>query len=218
MRHGSHRAIKHLLVFELLGPLLIFYGMRAAGVDQVLALIVAALLPCARAVYTLSTERRVSGVTVFVLGAMILTVAMSFIAGSSRVLLIRDAWGMAAMGLWMLITLLARRPFLYEAAQLVFSENQREAWAANWEGSTEFRHVLRVCTGIWGVAFLVDTGFRVMMAAWWPIDLVPILENVLLVITVLALIAFQTVYGRAYLRRRGLRIQGAELVRTERSE
>jgi hypothetical protein len=199
------------LLIELAAPLALFYGLRALGVNQVLALLLGAALSMIRAARTILTQRRVGGVTMFVLGAMVLTVATSFIVGDPRVLLIRNGWGMAAMGVWMLLTLFARRPFLYEAARVVFDEAKQQAWAQSWERFPPFQQLLRICSAVWGGACLIDAGLRVLMAFTLPIDLVPVLDNVLLVLTLGMIVIFQRIYGRRYLRRHGLRLQGVQV-------
>jgi membrane-bound ClpP family serine protease len=210
---GVHRGLVSVVALELAGPLVIFYGLRAAGVSQWIALLAAGALPAVRAVHGLVVERRVSGITVFVLGAMVLTVAMSFVSGSPRVLLIRNAWGTCALGVWALITLWGRRPFLYEAMRVISDRDKQQRWEANWRDHPPFRQVLRIATAVWGAALLADAALRVVMAATLPIDAVPLLDDVLLVVTLAALLAFQRLYGRAYLRRHGLRLRGVELVR-----
>ncbi|TDD12971.1 hypothetical protein E1294_42860 [Nonomuraea diastatica] len=194
------------------GPLAIFYGLRAAGVSQWIALLAGAVLPLARAVHGIVTERRVSGITVFVLATMALTVAMTFVTGSPRALLVRNAWGSAAMALWILLSLLRPRPLLYQARTFMGRDDQA-SWDASWDRFPEFRHALRVLTAVWGAAFAVDTALRVVMALTLPIDVVPVLDNVLLAVTLLVLIAVQRLYGSRYLRRHGLARRGAEIYR-----
>jgi hypothetical protein len=208
---GTHRALSRTLLIELIAPLAIFYGLRALGTDQLLALLAGAVLPATRAAYGIVTRRRAGGVQIFVLGAMTLTVFTSLITGSPRVLLIRNAWGMAAMGVWMLLTLLARRPFLYEATRIVLDEDRQRTWELNWERFPPLRHLLWVCSAVWGGACLVDAGLRVIMAVSLPVDLVPVLDDALLVVTIGVLLLFQRLYGRAYLRRHGLRLRGVHL-------
>ncbi|WP_220449550.1 VC0807 family protein [Nonomuraea longispora] len=204
---ATRRAMYSVLGFEVAGPLAIFYGLRAAGVNQWLALLAGGVLPAGRAVHSIVKERRVSGVTLFVLGTMSLTIAMSFVTGSARVLLVRNAWGSAAMALWLLLSLLRPKPLLYEAR--MFMDREKQAlWKASWEDFSGFRRALRVFTAIWGVAFAVDTAIRVLMALTLPIDLVPVLDDVLLVVTLLALIALQRFWGPRYLRKHGLAIRG----------
>jgi hypothetical protein len=157
------------------------------------------------------TERRVSGMNAFVLGAIALGFAMSFMTGEPRVLLVRAAWGTAAFGVVMPASLLAKRPLLYSMPLLVLPEDKKQVWAANWERYPAIRHALRGCTVIWGVLFLVDTAIRVGMALTLPIDLVPVLDDLLLVVLLVILVVVQRVYSRTIMRRAGLRINGVHV-------
>lgn len=207
---GRHR-VTLLLLVEIGLPLGIFYGARAVGINPFLALLLGAIPPVVSAMHTLATSRKVNGVSVFVLATMTLTVLMSLVSGSARVLLVRDAWATAAMGLWFLATLLARKPLIYEGARLIFDDAKRQAWDENWQRFPEFRRAMRVCTAVWAGAFLLHTLIRVGMALWLPIDVVPATEPVLLALTVLALVVFHRYYGRSFLRRHGLRWNGVKL-------
>ncbi|MFI7034315.1 VC0807 family protein [Microbispora rosea] len=200
--------LSRVLLVHLIVPLALFYGLRWLGVNQILALLVGAAIPATGAVRRIVTERRAGGLDVFTLGTMGLTVAMSFVTGSPRLLLIRNGWGMAAIGVWMLCTLLFRRPFLYEATRIVVDEDKRHTLEVNWERYPAFRRLLWICSAFWGLACLADTAVRVVMAMTLPIDLVPVLDDVLLAVTVLVILSFQRFFGRAFLRRNGLRSRG----------
>ncbi|HZE41025.1 MAG TPA: VC0807 family protein [Stackebrandtia sp.] len=203
--------LSRVLAVEIIAPLVLFYGLRWLGVGQFPALLAGAIIPAAGAVRDFVAERRVGGVRIFVLGTMALTVAMSFVSGNPRVLLIRNGWGTAALGGWMLVTLLARRPFLYEAARVVFDEDKRQIWERDWEQYPPFRRLLRICTALWGVAFLADAAVRVILAFSLPVDAVPALDDVLLVVTIAVILVLQRVYGRSYMKRHGLRMRGVHI-------
>ncbi|MDT7785308.1 MAG: hypothetical protein QOF58_3727, partial [Pseudonocardiales bacterium] len=96
-------------------------------------------------------------------------------------------------------------------ALLVLPEDKKQVWAANWERHPAIRHALRGCTAIWGAIFLADTAIRVGMALTLPIDLVPVLDDVLLVVLLLVLVVVQRVYSRTVMRRAGLRINGVHV-------
>ncbi|MFD2419814.1 VC0807 family protein [Amycolatopsis pigmentata] len=204
--------VSRVLLIHVLIPLALFYGLRGLGVNPFAALLAGGAIPAASAVRDIVVDHRVSGVRVFVLGAMVLTVAISFVTGSPRVLLIRNAWGTAALGVFLLASLLTRRPFLFEAGNIVFDENKRRIWARNWENFPAFRSLLLRCSAIWGLASLADAGVRVAMAMTLPVDVVPVLDDVLLVLTLAFLVAVQRFYGRAHLRRNGLRLNGVEIL------
>lgn len=199
------------LAIDLVVPTAIYYGARAGGLSQTWALILSGVVPALRALWSVITERKISGLNAFVLGAVVLGFAMSFVTGEPRVLLVRAAWGTAAFGVVMLASLFTKRPLLYSMAVLVLPQDKKQIWIANWEKYPAFRHALRGCTAIWGVMFLVDTGIRVGMALTLPIDLVPVLDDVLLVVLLVLLVVVQRVYSRAIIRRAGLRINGVHV-------
>jgi hypothetical protein len=199
------------VLIDVLAPLALFYGLRAAGVDQLLALLAGAAIPVVTGLRDLAAGQRIGGVRWFVLGAMAVTVAGSFITGSPRALLLRGVVLMAALGVFLLITVWARRPFLYEAARAVFDEDKQRTWCRNWDDHPPFRRLLRLCSALWAAACLLDAALRAVIVLVLPVDAVPLAELALLVVTLAALVIVQRVFGRAFLRRHGLRLNGVEV-------
>ncbi|ADJ46461.1 hypothetical protein AMES_4636 [Amycolatopsis mediterranei S699] len=70
------------VLIEVLAPLALFYGLRAADVDQLLALLAGAAIPVVTGLRDLAAGERIGGVRWFVPGAMAVTAAGSFISGS----------------------------------------------------------------------------------------------------------------------------------------
>ncbi|WP_406689772.1 VC0807 family protein [Saccharopolyspora sp. ID03-671] len=196
---------------DLLGPVAVYYLARIAGLAPTASLLLAAAVPVIRAARSYVTDRRVGGVTLFVLGAVALSAVMSLVTGDPRLLLVRAAWGTAALGILLLATLFARRPLLYSAAAAIFDDQRGAEWAANWERYPAFRRVLWSCTAFWGAMFLLDAAGRVVMALTLPVDVVPLLDDVLLVVVVVLLLAFQRIVGRRMLRNAGLRLSGTTI-------
>jgi hypothetical protein len=199
------------VLIDVLAPLALFYGLRAAGVDQLLALLAGAAIPVVTGLRALAAGQRIGGVRWFVLGAMAVTVAGSFISGSPRALLLRGVLVMTALGVFLLVTVSARRPFLYEAARTVFDEDKQRTWCRNWDDHPPFRRLLRLCSALWAAACLLDAALRAVIVLVLPVDAVPIAELALLVVTLAALVIVQRVFGRAFLRRHGLRLDGVEV-------
>lgn len=211
-QQGRKPTISTPLMIEVIAPLAAFYGLRALGANALVALAAGAVITAAGAVRRIITERRVGGVQVFVLSTMVVSLLIALVSGNARILLIRNGWGTAALGIWILLTLFARRPFLYEAGRIAMPPDRVQTWERNWEISEAFQLLLRSCSKFWGVAFLVDAALRVLMAATFPVDLVPLLDDVLLVVNIGAILLFQRLYGRRFLRQRGLRLQGVDLI------
>ncbi|WP_020638131.1 VC0807 family protein [Amycolatopsis balhimycina] len=147
----------------------------------------------------------------FVLGAMAVTVASSFVSGSPRALLLRGVVLMAALGVFLLLSVRARRPFLYEAAMTVLDQDKQRTWRRNWDEHPPFRRLVRLCSALWAAACLLDAGLRAVIVLVLPIDAVPAAELVLLLVTLAALVVVQRVFGRTFLRRHGLRMRGVEI-------
>jgi len=203
--------LSRTLLIDVVAPLAVFYGLRAAGVSPLLALLAGAVLPLAGAARDLAGHRRPDGVRVFVLAVMTVTVAASLITGSPRALLVRSAVLMAALGLFLLFTLRARRPFLYAAAQTVLPPEKQRVWQDNWDRHPPFRRLLWLLSAVWAAGCLLDAAIRLALALTFPVDTVPALDAGLLVVTLAVLLAIQRVFGRAYLRRHGLRLRGVIL-------
>ncbi|WP_432847400.1 VC0807 family protein [Amycolatopsis sp. CA-161197] len=183
------------LAINLIAPAALFYGLRALGVNQWLALLAGVVAPAARAVQTVVTKRRVDTLAVFTLSILVLSVATSFLSGSPRFLLAKDGWMTAAAGLWMLATLL-RTPFLYQVLRSFLGQAARERMERNWLGSPTYRHVLRVTTAMWGVVLVLDAGVRVVLAYALPVDRVPLISGLQYVAVYLALEVATRVYAR----------------------
>ena len=87
----------------------------------------------------------------------------------------------AVGGLWILGTLLSKRPFIFLASRPILEGRigpRGESWDSLWDRLPLFRRVWRVLTVLWGVGTLVDAVVRVLMAYTLPIDLVPALSGV----------------------------------------
>ncbi|MEW2501562.1 VC0807 family protein [Amycolatopsis sp. NPDC047767] len=183
------------LAINLIAPAALFYGLRALGVNQWLALLAGVVPPAVRAVQTVITKRRVDTLAVFTLSILVLSVATSFLSGSPRFLLAKDGWMTAAAGLWMLATLL-RTPFLYQVLRSFLGQAARERMERNWLGSPTYRHVLRVTTAMWGVVLVLDAGVRMVLAYALPVDRVPLISGLQYVAVYLALEVATRVYAR----------------------
>jgi hypothetical protein len=184
------------LLVNVVVPLGLYYGLRGAGVAAVPALLVGAVLPAARTVWTAVRERRLDAVGVLVLVMMAVSVAMAAVTGDPRVLLARDSWGAAFFGLWLLGSLLTARPAVLALGAGVMPADRARAMLERWAGDPRLRaDVVRV-SALWGGAFLLDAAVRVWMAFALPVDAVPGLSTALTV----GLLAVAAVLSRRRVR------------------
>ncbi|MEU6331126.1 VC0807 family protein [Streptomyces sp. NPDC047049] len=200
------RRLAAQLFFELALPLGSYYGLRAAGAGQWLSMVVGGVLLLPWIGYGIVRQRRVEAMAVFTLSLVVAGTLLSLITGSPRVLMIRDSWLTAAIGLWVLGTLLTRRPFIMTASRGIVIAKVGEAglaaWEARWDDEPAFRHHLRLITAVWGAVFLLDALLRVVLVYTIPLDAFPLTSTVLWLVMLGGLFTFHN----WYLTRHGLKL------------
>ncbi|HVV23456.1 MAG TPA: VC0807 family protein [Pseudonocardiaceae bacterium] len=189
------RALVINLVVNLVLPVALFYGLRWLGVGQWPALMLSAVPPAVRAVWTVVSRRRIDMLGVFTLSVLTLSVAVSFVSGSPRFLLAKDGWLTGVAGLWILATL-CRTPFLFQVIRSLLSDEARGRAEGAWRDSPTYRHLLRVTTAMWGVVLVLDAGVRVLLAYTLPVDRVPLISGLQYIGVYAALEIATRVYAR----------------------
>jgi hypothetical protein len=171
-------------------PLLVYYGLRAAGSSIYVAVLVSTLVSVVPSAVTLLRERRLDHLSAYsaamVLGALVL----SLVSGSPRVLLAKGALLTGATGVWFLVSARGSRPLAYSFTRPLLEGRLGwpGGWDHIWEASPRFRRMWRVSSVLWGLGTLADAVLRVVMAWTLPPDSVPLLANVLYGVTAAVLV------------------------------
>lgn len=166
------------VLLDLALPVALFYALRAAGVGQVVALLISGAPPAARIAYTFLRRRRINVIGAIVIAAVALGIVASLLGGDARALLVRNAVLGLPFALWMFATLRARRPMTYEIA-IELLPSRADAFERAWSAEASFRRVWRRLTVLWGCGLLVQTAASTTMAATLPVDDVPGLDSLL---------------------------------------
>lgn len=173
------------VVFEVIVPMALFYGLRIAGVSQWWALMAGVLVAAPYVVWTIVRNRRVDLVALVTLSVLVLSVVLGLLSDDPRTLAIREGWTAALGGLfgaWMLVTVFTGRP-----AQLTLGRTIAEvkrgaegaaAWAARWDTDARFRRGLRINTAAWGGVLVVSAVAHIVLVYALPIDLIALVTNV----------------------------------------
>ncbi|MDP9843369.1 VC0807 family protein [Streptosporangium lutulentum] len=161
------------LALDVVIPLAVFYLARGAGVNQWLALLLAALAPAAGIGWTWARQRRLDATAVFVIVSMALSLLVAFVTGDARVLPARESWLTGAVGLWILASLATGRPFLLDVAGKVSPAGVARRVDSLWAGNRVFRRWMMLASLAWGAAFLLDAVIRVAFAYTLAVDSVP---------------------------------------------
>jgi hypothetical protein len=146
-------------VFEVIVPMVLFYGLRAAGVSQWWALMAGVLVAAPYVGWTVARNRRVDLIALFTLSVLVLSVVLG-----------------------LLVTVVVGKP-----AQLTLGRTVAEvkrgaegaaAWAARWDTDARFRRGLRIDTAVWGAVLLANAVAHVVLVYTLPIDLISLVTTV----------------------------------------
>ncbi|MGZ0149463.1 VC0807 family protein [Kribbella sp. WER1] len=188
------------VLVDLVVPLVIFYGLRRAGVGVVGATLAGSVIPVLRTVYSVVRGRKVDWMAVFVIVALGVGTVASLVMDSPRMLLAKDGVITALCGLWMLGTVALGKPLLLAVgrgiAEAKRGEGGGEVWASRWESEPRFRHGIRLITTVWGVGLVADAVVRVVIAYALPLDAVPGVTTVQWIVLFVLLYGFMMVYSR----------------------
>ncbi|NQE91412.1 VC0807 family protein [Nocardia terpenica] len=110
------RAVLANILINVVAPVALYYGLRAAGFDQWLALFLGIVPPAVRAIWSVVTLRRVDMLGVLTLSILALVVGVSFLTGSPRFMLAKDGGITAIVGLGFCATLL-RTPAYFQLSR-----------------------------------------------------------------------------------------------------
>ncbi|WP_112241788.1 VC0807 family protein [Kribbella monticola] len=188
------------VLIDLVVPLLIFYGLRRAGVGVVGATLAGSVIPVVRTAYSLVRGAKVDWLAIFMISALALGTIASLAMDSPRMLLAKDGVITALCGFWMLGTLLAGKPLLLSIGRGI-AEAKRgkgggEIWASRWDTEPRFRHGLRLITAVWGIGLVLDAVVRVVIAYTLPLDAVPGVTTTQWIALFVVLYGFMIVYSR----------------------
>ncbi|MEV7040988.1 VC0807 family protein [Amycolatopsis sp. NPDC051061] len=173
------------VVFEVLVPMALFYGLRAAGVSQWWALMAGVLVAAPYVLWTIARNRKVDLVALVTLSVMVLSVVLGLLSDDPRTLVIREGWTAAlggVFGAWMLVSVFTGRPAQLTLGRTI-AEVKRgaegaDAWAGRWDTDARFRRGLRINTAAWGAVLLAGAVLHIVLVYTLPIDLIALVTNV----------------------------------------
>jgi hypothetical protein len=184
---GLRRVVRANLLtvlFEVVVPMAVFYGLRAAGVSQWWALMASAVAAAPHVLWTIARKRRVDLTGLVTLSVLVLSVVLGMLSGDPRTLAIREGWVAALGGLfgaWMLVSVFVGRPAQLTLGRTI-AEVKRGAegaatWAARWHTDARFRRGLRIDTAVWGAVLLINAVVQIVLVYALPIDLISVVTT-----------------------------------------
>ena len=197
------RANVMTVVFEVVVPMALFYGLRAAGVSQWWALMAGVLVAAPYVVWTIVRNRRVDLVALVTLSVLVLSVVLGLLSDDPRTLAIREGWTAALGGLfgaWMLVTVVRRQARPADAGPHDRRGQARRRGCGRVGGPLGHRRPVPARAahqhGRWGAVLLANAVVHVVLVYVLPIDLISLVTTVVWFAALACLITWHVWYLR----------------------
>jgi hypothetical protein len=201
--------IAKIVVFDTAGPLVAYTMLRSAGLSSVSALVLSGVLPGVAVLGGLIRHRRLDAVGVLVLAGIAVGTILGLVSGSARLVLMEGSVPTAVFGLLCLASLRSRRPLIFRfALDFMGPDTPR---GRDFDGLWRypgFRHVFRLFTVVWGLAYLAEAAARIVIVETTSTGTALALSKVMPYAVGGVLAGWMFLYGR-HARRQGERMAAA---------
>lgn len=175
-------------------PLVTYYALHALGVSDWTALLAATLAAGVRLVWVAVRSRRVTWFGAVMLAVFGIGLALAFVGGDPRFLVVKDSFTTAGVGLVFLASLAGRRPLTFSAFR-AWQPREAAELDAVWDDEPGVRHVFRVSAVVWGLGLLLEAGLRVPLVYALPLDVAVVASTALQVVAFVLLGGWNAVYS-----------------------
>jgi hypothetical protein len=165
---GRLRALAPIAVFDIAGPLAVYWLLRAAGTAEVTALIISGILPAFGVAAGIVRHRRLDAIGSLVLAGIVAGTVAGLVTHSARLVLMEGSVPTALFALACLGSLLTARPLMYRIAlQTRGGTSAGGDLEARWARPAA-QHAFRVITLVWGATMLAEAVTRVLIVETIP--------------------------------------------------
>lgn len=196
------RALAPVIVFDVLGPLVVYYLLRLAGVGTVTSLIASGAPPALRVCAGVVRHRQLDLIGVVVLVGIIVGGVAGGISGDAHLVLLDGVVPTVAFGAVCLASLRARRPLIWRFALEVlgFDTPAGQALSDRW-ADAPIRRAFRVMTVVWGAAYLAEAAAQISVIETASANAAKATSNLLPVAVTVVVAAWNIAYARGHLHR-----------------
>jgi hypothetical protein len=194
---GRRRSPMLSMVYDVVPSVATYYGLRILGADPYLALLGATAVAALRLLYVLWTDHTFDRFAAFMVVIFAIGLALSFVTGDPRFLLMKDSVTTAVSGLIFGVSWLLGRPLMLTAVQRFGARSDAEAREMEdwWRTDVVFRHMIAVMSGAWCLGLIGEAAVRVPLIYLLPIDVMAGLSTVLSVAVLGGLFVWTQWYG-----------------------
>jgi hypothetical protein len=177
-------------------PVLTYYALHLLGATDWVALLAATAVAGLRIGWDAVRHRRLNQFAVVMLLIYGIGLALAFVTGDPRTLLLKSSLVTGAVGAVFLVTaIIGRRPLTLSALQS-FQPAKAELFAERYRTDPDVRHGFRLTSTVWGVGLLAEALLRLPLVFLLPIDIGYGASEALFVATFVLLIGWTAWYMR----------------------
>ncbi|REE77722.1 hypothetical protein A8990_12742 [Paenibacillus taihuensis] len=168
------------------------YTVLSSHMSSLAALSIATLIPLLDNLFQLVKHRKLDAFGGLMLFTFVLTIALVFFGGDEKLLLIRESFITASVGLVFLGSLFFSRPIMYHlATRFVIGNDFSSSWSYAY-----FRFVMRLMTVVWGIMLTGEAAVRVYMVYHMSTERYLVFSNFVLYGFIGAAVLWTIVYRR----------------------
>jgi hypothetical protein len=161
---GRFRSLAAIAIFDVGAPLALYSVLRSAGQSTVTALLLSGVFPLLHTLFGIIRHRRLDVVGALVIAGIAVGAIFALFSHSAKPVLAEGSVPTAVFGACCLISLWTRRPLMYGfALQFIGADTPRGREMTMLWQYEGFRHVFRLITAVWGIAFLLEAAVRVIV-------------------------------------------------------
>lgn len=175
------RGMVRSLAWDLGPSVAAYYGTRALGLSEYVALLAGTIASAGRLLWVAVRDRRVEPFAMFLMVLFGVGLALTFVTGDARFVLVKDSMTSFLAGLFFLGSCALRRPLTYYAAQRFAGPAGQEAVRAKFADPV-IRRRFYLTSLVWGGGLLTESLVRIPLVFLLPIDAAVGASNVLMVL------------------------------------
>ncbi len=182
------------LLWDVGAPLVGYYALHLLGASDWVALLVATLAAGLRLAWVALRDRQVTWFAAVMLAVFGLGLALAFVGGDPRFLLLKDSFGTGLVGLVFLASLFAGKPLTLSAFQTWQPGRAREM-EEHYRTIPMVRRSFRVSSTVWGVGLILEALARIPLIYTLPVDVMVGVSTAMMVTVIVGLSAWNAAYG-----------------------
>lgn len=205
VRAPSLRAALLPLAWEVGLPLLAYSGLRWLGAGVFLALLGGSVTALLRMFYVVARNCRFDVFAAFMTVVFGVGLALGFLTGDAKFLLVKESFGSIVAGLLLLGSCVFGRPLVFHAARRLVARSPEAdaAWEQRWRTVPQFRRAFGLMSAVWGAGLLAEALMRIALVFVLPTDVMVGVSSAMFVAAMVAL----SLWNGAYARRLAARAQ-----------